>query len=98
MKEVKSSNFNDEINSGKVLVDFNATWCGPCRMLKPILEEFSNETNIKICSVDIDQNEDLANEYNIYSIPCLIIFQDGKEIKRNVGLISKDELKEFVGE
>jgi len=95
---LKENNFNKEIASGKVLVDFNATWCGPCRMLAPILEEFSLNTNIKVCSVDVDQNESIAASYGIYSIPCLILFQDGQEIKRNVGLLSLEELKEFVGE
>lgn len=93
-----SNNSKEELKDGKVLVDFNATWCGPCRMLKPILDEFSENANIKVCSVDVDQNEDLAREYGIMSIPCLIIFENGKEIKRNVGLISLEELKEFVGE
>ncbi len=81
-----------------VLVDFNATWCGPCRMLKPILEEYSETATIKVCSVDVDNNENLARTYNIYSIPCLILFENGKEIKRNVGLLSLEDLKEFVGE
>ena len=96
--EVNESNFQNEILNGKVLVDFNATWCGPCRMLKPILEEFSETTSVKVCSVDTDQNENLARNYNIYSIPCIILFENGSEVKRNVGLLSLDELKEFVGE
>ncbi len=96
--EVNESNFQNEVLNGKVLVDFNATWCGPCRMLKPILEEFSETTSVKVCSIDTDQNENLARNYNIYSIPCIILFENGKEVKRNVGLLSLDELKEFVGE
>lgn len=96
--EVNESNFQNEVLNGKVLVDFNATWCGPCRMLKPILEEFSETTSVKVCSVDTDQNENLARNYNIYSIPCIILFENGSEVKRNVGLLSLDELKEFVGE
>ena len=96
--EVNESNFQNEVSNGKVLVDFNATWCGPCRMLKPILEEFGETTSVKVCSIDTDQNENLARNYNIYSIPCIILFENGKEVKRNVGLLSLDELKEFVGE
>lgn len=96
--EVNENNFQNEVSNGKVLVDFNATWCGPCRMLKPILEEFSETTSVKVCSIDTDQNENLARNYNIYSIPCIILFENGKEVKRNVGLLSLDELKEFVGE
>lgn len=98
VKEINETNFKDEIKEGKVLVDFNATWCGPCRMLKPILDEFSESTNVKVCSVDVDQNENLAREYNIYSIPCIILFENGVETKRNVGFISLDEIKNFVGE
>lgn len=97
--EVNELNFEKEVlEHEKVLVDFNATWCGPCRMLRPILDEFSEETNVKICSIDVDQNENLARNYNIYSIPCLILFKNGKEVKRNIGLISMDDLKRFVGE
>ena len=97
--EVNESNFDDIVlKKSKVLVDFNATWCGPCRMLKPILDEYSKKTNIKICSVDVDTNEKLAKNYGIYSIPCLILFENGVEKKRNVGLIGEEELKEFLGE
>ena len=96
--EINDKNFTKEVMNGNVLIDFNATWCGPCRMLKPILDEFSKDSKIKVCSVDVDQNEKLAREYGIMSIPCLIILENGKEIKRNVGLISLEELKEFVGE
>ena len=97
--EINKDNFKKEVlESDKVLVDFNATWCGPCRMLKPILDEFSNTSSVKVCSIDVDNNEDLAREYNIYSIPCLILFEKGVEVKRNVGLISLDDIKDFVGE
>lgn len=97
--EVSENNFNDIIlNEERVLIDFNATWCGPCRMLKPILEEYSNNTSIKVCSCNVDDNPKLAAKYNIYSIPCLIILEKGKEIKRNVGFVNLEELKEFVNE
>ena len=76
---------------GKVLVDFNATWCGPCRMLKPILEQVASDK--KVVAIDVDNNEELAIEYGISSIPCLILFENGKEIKRSVGLISKSEIE-----
>lgn len=76
---------------GKVLVDFNATWCGPCRMLKPVLDEIANDK--KIIAIDVDNNEELASNYGIMSIPCLILFENGKEIKRSVGLISKSEIE-----
>ena len=97
--EVNEESFKKEVlEGGKVLVDFNATWCGPCRMLKPIIDEFSDSASIKVCSIDVDNNETVARDYNIYSIPCLILFENGNEIKRNTGLISLDEIKNFVGE
>ena len=99
MINVNEENFKNEVLNGeRVLVDFNATWCGPCRMLKPVLEEFSKDSQVKIVSVDIDENENLAREYNVHSIPCLVIFNNNKEEKRSIGLIGIDELKEFVGE
>ena len=76
----KEKNFN-EIIQKKVLVDFYATWCGPCKMLSPVLEELSKEIDIDIIKVDVDENNDLAKEYGVMSIPCLILFENGKEIK-----------------
>ena len=94
---LNENNFNEEIKSGKVLVDFNASWCGPCRMLSPIIEEIAKEnTSIKICSVDIDNEEMLAEQFGISSIPCLILFEDGKEIKRNIGFQPKEEVLKFI--
>lgn len=82
----------------KVLVDFNALWCGPCKMLRPILEEIStNRKDLKIVSVNIDDVDELAEKYNVSSIPCLILFDKGNEVKRNIGLISKDEIENMVG-
>ncbi|MBR4178553.1 MAG: thioredoxin [Bacilli bacterium] len=83
----------------KVLVDFNATWCGPCRMLAPIIEEIGEERkDIKVISIDVDENEELAREYGIFSIPCLIVFANGKEINRSVGYKDKDSVLEMLGE
>ena len=99
--ETNKNSFEDEVlkSDKKVLVDFNADWCGPCKMLKPIIEEISNENdNIKIISVNIDKEDELAEEYNVSSIPCLILFKNGKEIKRNVGFISKDDIESIIGE
>ena len=93
-------NFNKEVleSLNPVLVDFNATWCGPCRMLGPILDEIANEDIIKVVSIDVDENEELSASYGISSIPCLILFKDGKEFDRVVGFRNKEEIIEFIGE
>ena len=98
--EVNEESFAKEVLECKnrVLIDFNANWCGPCRMLRPILDEYANEHEIKIVSVNIDDNEDLANKYQVTSIPCLVLINNGIEEKRSVGLISKDDLSNFIGE
>ena len=98
---VNNDNFKEEVLDSKikVLVDFNATWCGPCRMLGPILDKYAEDhDNVKIASIDVDDNNELAREYNVFSIPCLVVIKDGKEINRSVGLISKAEIDELIGE
>lgn len=98
---VNNDNFKEEVldSKTKVLVDFNATWCGPCRMLGPILDKYAEDhDNVKIVSIDVDDNNELAREYNVFSIPCLVVIKDGKEINRSVGLISKAEIDELIGE
>ncbi len=98
--DVNKDNFEKEvIKSGTVLVDFNASWCGPCRMLRPILEELASERNNgKIVSVDIDEEDELAIKYNVSSIPCLVLFKDGKEVARSIGLKPKEEIEKLLGE
>ena len=94
-------NFEEVVlnNKKKVLVDFNATWCGPCRMLGPVLEKVAKENdNFQIVSVDVDEEEKLAFEYRISSIPCLVLIEDGKEVNRSVGFMNKDDIIDFVGE
>lgn len=90
---LNKENFEKEI-SGKILVDFYADWCGPCKSLSPVLESISDK--IKIGKVNVDENSELASKYNVMSIPCLILFENSKEIKRSVGLISKEELINFI--
>ena len=99
--EVNKENFEKEvINSDKkVLADFNADWCGPCKMLKPIVEEFAdNNEDIKVVSINIDDEDELAEKYSVSSIPCLVVFDKGKEVKRNVGLISRDDIDSLIGD
>lgn len=84
---------------GRVLVDFNAEWCGPCQALKPILEEAESELpeGTKIVPVDIDEYSELAREHDISSIPCLVLFENGKEVDRFVGLMSKKKILKVLG-
>ncbi len=96
MIHLDKENFN-ELTKNKAIVDFYATWCGPCKMLSPIFEELSNEiSNVDFIKVDVDKHEDLCKEYKVMSIPTLIIFENNKEIKRFVGFIPKEKLKEFI--
>jgi len=92
---LEKNNFEELIKKeNKVLVDFFATWCGPCKMLSPILEKA--ESNIKVIKVDTDEFEDLARKYGVMSIPTLVLLEDGKEIKRNIGFIDKESLENFL--
>ena len=93
--EVTKDNFEKEVLKSEipVLVDFNASWCGPCKSMRPLLDELAeNNTNYKIVSVDIDEEDELVEEYEVASIPCLVVFKDGKETNRNIGLIPKDSI------
>ncbi len=89
--------FNREIMNDKVVVDFFANWCGPCKMLAPIVEEVSNELEkITFIKVDIDEIESLPRQFDIMSIPTLLIFEKGELIKRHTGYIDKEELVQFI--
>ena len=95
IKELNKDTFNEVLESNeKVLVDFYADWCGPCKMLSPIMEEIAKE--YKVYKVNVDESSDLAQEYGIMSIPCIIVFQNGKDINRSIGLKSKSEIEEMV--
>jgi len=96
--KVAGENFKDEINKGVVLVDFFADWCGPCRMLAPVLEKVAKEVagQATLVKLDIDQCQEIASEYHITSVPTLILFKAGKEVGRVVGLRDAAQLKEFI--
>ena len=87
------NNFKELINE-RVLVDFYANWCGPCKMLGPVLEAVSDE--IKVLKVNVDNNQELAREYGVMSIPCVVLFENGREVKRNIGFMPEAKLREFV--
>lgn len=95
-KQITSAEFKKEVLDSKepVLVDFYADWCGPCRMLGPIMEEISKEH--KVFKVNTDEAQELAMEYGIMSIPCVIAFKDGKEINRSIGLVDKDTILDLI--
>lgn len=93
------SNFDSLISSDVVLVDFFATWCGPCNMLTPVLEEMaSDRSSVKIVKVDIDESMDLARQYGIMSVPTLLLFKDGKLLSQKTGFMTKYELENWINE
>ncbi|MCH9616959.1 MAG: Thioredoxin [Chlamydiia bacterium] len=96
VKELNQSEFEEAIGADEVVVvDFYAEWCGPCKMLKPILEEVSNE-NVTVYSVNVDENKDLSTKYQISSIPTVLLFKGGKQIDQFVGLKEKEEILALV--
>jgi len=96
---LEKEDFNHIISTDVTVVDFFATWCGPCKMISPIIEKLANDiTNVKFVKIDVDKHDELARIYGIMSIPTLIFFKDGKEVKRHVGFINEDKIKEIINE
>ena len=96
---VTKANFEAEVlkSDVPVLADFNAGWCGPCRAMKPMLDELAEaNTTYKIVSIDIDAEDELAEDYDVTSIPCLVVFKGGEEVNRSVGLIPKEAIADLV--
>ncbi|MCD6459440.1 thioredoxin [bacterium] len=98
--EINADNYQEEIFESDipVLADFSAEWCGPCKRLGPIVEEIAEEmkSKVKVVHIDIDVNQDLASNYNVLSIPTLILFKGGEEVERTIGLVSKTHLVDFI--
>lgn len=96
---LEKENFNDIISKGVTLVDFYAEWCGPCKMLGPIIEEVADELNgIQVMKVNIDEHGDIAQKYGVMSIPTLILFKDGNEVNKSIGFMPKEDIIEFVNQ
>ncbi len=96
-----SDNFEEEVlneKDKKVLVDFWASWCGPCKMLSPIIDEIASEDHegLKVCKVNVDENQSLAMKYQVMSIPTLLLFENGQVVKTSIGALQKDKVLEFV--
>jgi len=100
MEQIKSDEFKSKVLASKkpVLVDFFATWCGPCRMLTPILEQIAEEKKgeIDIFKMDVDECEDLSREFGIMSIPTLMVFKNGQLVKRETGLRPKGAILDLL--
>lgn len=97
---ITKENFQAEVldAQGTVVIDFWAAWCGPCRMLSPILDTVAAEHDeIKVGKVNVDEQQELAARFGVMSIPTLIVFKDGKKVKESVGLIPKEKVEELIG-
>ena len=96
---ITKDNFKSEVldYKGTVLVDFWADWCGPCRMLSPIVDEVATENpGIKVGKINVDEQQELSAQFGIMSIPTLLVFKDGKKISESIGLIPKEQIEKML--
>lgn len=100
VKELNNNNFESEVlkSQGKVLVDFSSTWCGPCKMLAPIVDAYAeaHAGELVVGKVDIDESMALAQTYQVMSVPTLILFENGTPVRQSIGLIPAEALEQFV--
>lgn len=99
IREITATAFDSEIASGKTLTLFSASWCGACKVLHPVLEAFSEEhSELKVVKIDVDDAHELATEYGVRSIPCLIYFEDGNEGRSHFGTATKEMLTKLIAQ
>lgn len=99
VKTITKDNFEKEVleNSKTVLLDFWASWCGPCKMLSPVVDEFAEENeNIYVGKVNVDEQSELATQFEVMSIPTLIVFKNGQKVNQSVGVISKEQISKLT--
>lgn len=97
--EVTGASFEKEVlqSDRPVLADFYAEWCGPCKMLRPILEEISDDRqDVKVVSINIDEEDELAEQFDVSAIPCVVLIKDGMEVDRSVGLKPREAIEELL--
>jgi thioredoxin len=91
-------NFDETISSGTCLVDFWADWCGPCRMVAPVIDALAEkyEGEVKVCKVNVDEEEELAVRFGIMTIPSILLFKDGKEVDKRIGVYPQEEFEQML--
>ena len=93
--QLTQENFAEKTSQGLLLLDFWATWCGPCQMIGPMLDQVAEEENITVGKINVDEQRELAMQYEIEAIPTLVVMKDGREVDRSVGMQDKTEIKTF---
>ncbi len=98
VKVLNTDTFDSHVKSGVTVIDFWAPWCGPCKMLAPVIEQISDEYGgrLQICKVNVDDNQNLAARYGIMSIPSVLVFKDGEVVDKMVGSRPKSQIKEMI--
>ncbi len=96
MQQGTKDNFAKLTEQGITLVDFNADWCGPCQMMKPVIEELAETRDETFVSVNIDDEEELADQFSVEGIPCLVVLKDGKEVARSVGVVPAKKVEKLL--
>lgn len=97
VKQITDKEFDEAIKTGKVLVDCYAEWCGPCKMLSPVIDELSEELNdVNFYKLNVDESDEVVRKYSVMSIPALLIFEDGELKNTSVGFKNKDQVKELL--